>query len=197
MHPNRDRRGLAALRERADGNPVCLLERLHEHSSRAIVPSAEIVRVLAPDRSRAPGRTSRSRAPSRTPSSAFSSSGSKRTYSSLDVSSPRTVYSRGTGPWIGHSRRIWIHTARELLTLVRDFSRDSNVRDALCVSSRTGDRYLSRPRWAMPENLETAGVIMELHEKAARAEAEETVVQMLHEGFGCAARRSRIERLRC
>jgi len=40
-------------------------------------------------------------------SSAFSSSGSKRTYSSLDVSNPQTVSSRGTGLWIGHSRRIW------------------------------------------------------------------------------------------
>ena len=41
-------------------------------------------------------------------SSAFSSSGSKRTYSSLAVSYPLTVSSRGTIPWMGHSRRIWI-----------------------------------------------------------------------------------------
>ena len=41
-------------------------------------------------------------------SSAFSSSGSKRTYSSLRISYPFTVSSRGMMPWIGHSRRIWI-----------------------------------------------------------------------------------------
>jgi hypothetical protein len=37
-------------------------------------------------------------------SSAFSSSGTKRTYSSLAVSYPLTVSSRGTIPWVGHSQ---------------------------------------------------------------------------------------------
>src|SRR5262245_9253949 len=41
-------------------------------------------------------------------SSDFSSSDLKRTYSSFEISYPLIVSSRGTGPWIGHSRRIWI-----------------------------------------------------------------------------------------
>jgi hypothetical protein len=90
-----------------------LLECLDEHAipALAVLARAEVVRVLVVDgRSMAPSGTNESmtRADEEACSSAFSSSGSKRTYSSLLISYPLTVSSRGTGPWIGHSRRIWI-----------------------------------------------------------------------------------------
>jgi [2Fe-2S] binding domain len=110
MHSDRDRCGLAAPGERADGNPMRLLERLDEHSvaALAIFPGAEVVRVLEVDWVDAVSGTNVSMTSTDDDvcSSAFNSSGSKRTYSSLAISYPLTVSSRGTMPWIGHSRRI-------------------------------------------------------------------------------------------
>ena len=75
-----------------------------------------------------------------------------------------------------------LHDNGELLTLIRDFSRDSTF-ETLFVVHPERATVTSPDLDALPENREKAGVIMEVHEKATRAEAEETVVQMLHEAF--------------
>jgi arginine decarboxylase len=54
---------------------------------------------------------------------------------------------------------------------------------ASMVSEVPGEIIAAAVAWALPEHREKAGVIMEVHDKATRAEAEGTVVQMLHEAF--------------
>jgi hypothetical protein len=53
VYPDRDRGRLATPRECTDGSPVCLLERLHEHSipTLAIMVATNVERVII----RAPG----------------------------------------------------------------------------------------------------------------------------------------------
>src|SRR5262245_46442509 len=112
MSADRDRRRLAAPCKGANCDPLRLVECFDEHAVPAItvLPGAEVVRVLKVDGVDRTVRNERvdDKRRGRCLSSAFSSSGSKRTYSSFEISYPRTVSSRGTMPWMGHSRRIWI-----------------------------------------------------------------------------------------
>lgn len=55
---------------------------------------------------------------------------------------------------------------------------------AAMSSEVPGEVIAAAVGWALPQNREKAGVIMEVHDKATRGEAEETVVQMLREVSG-------------
>jgi hypothetical protein len=92
---------------------VRFLEGLRKHAiaALAILAGTQVARVFevhGVDRARRETNESMTSADEDACSSAFSSSGSKRTYSSLAISYPFTVSSRGTMPWRGHSKRIWI-----------------------------------------------------------------------------------------
>jgi hypothetical protein len=90
-----------------------------------------------------------------------------------------------------------LHDNGELLTLIRDVSRDSTFETLFVVHPERATVTSPDLDGRCRRIARRPGVIMEVHEKATRAEAEETVVQMLHEAFRVRARRSRIERLRC